>query len=319
MDKAGDPLAIPPVTSDKAMPFWSVMIPTYNPRRDYLEQALSSVLSQDPGKDRMQIEVVDDCSTGQDVANLVRPIAGDRVTFSTTPSNLGLAGCWNTCVERSVGTWVHILHQDDYVLPGFYERLESLSSTNSQVGLIAARSMLVGADGVIEGVTERIRGLEHGSKDAHELYYESPARCPGIIVRREFYERHGGFRSDLKFTLDYEMWTRVISTSGGLATAEVLAAYRQASGNETSRLIRTGEAFEDYSRLHRLYAQRYGDFDIKRANRNICGTALSYSKRLEQLGDQDAARACFNFWKKNSTLKQKVRHFIGSAVRRVSG
>ena len=52
------------------------------------------------------------------------------------------------------------------------------------------------------------------------------------------------------------MWTRVISTSGGLATAEVLAAYRQASRNETSRLIRTGEAFEDYSpQLHRLYAR----------------------------------------------------------------
>jgi len=295
------------------------MIPTYNPRRDYLEQALSSVLSQDPGQGRMQIEVVDDCSNGLDVAAMVRSIAGARVAFSKTPTNLGLAGCWNTCAERSMGAWVHILHQDDYVLPGFYERLESLSTANCVVGLMAARSFLVGEDGVIEGVTERIQRIETGGKDVHEFYYESPVRCPGIVVRREFYERHGGFRSDLKFTLDYEMWTRVISTSGGLATAEVLAAYRQASGNETSRLIRTGEAFEDYSRLHKIFAQRYADFDIKRANRNTCGMALSYSKRLEQLGDHDAARACYNFWKKNSTVRQKARHFIGSAVRRISG
>ena len=104
MDKPSDPIAIPPVTLDNALPFWSVMIPTYNPRRDYLEQALSSVLSQDPGQDKMQIEVVDDCSTGQDVANLVWSIAGDRVTFSKTPSNLGLAGCWNACAERSINT-----------------------------------------------------------------------------------------------------------------------------------------------------------------------------------------------------------------------
>jgi GT2 family glycosyltransferase len=295
------------------------MIPSYNPRRDYLEQTLRSVLSQDPGQHRMQIEVVDDCSNGQDVAATVRSISADRVAFSKTPTNLGLAGCWNTCAERSMGTWVHILHQDDYVLPGFYERLETLSRANDEAGLIAARSFLVGEDGVIEGVTDRIQRLEHGGKNAHDLYYESPVRCPGIIVRRDFYEQHGGFRSDLKFTLDYEMWTRVISASGGLATPEVLAAYRYASGNETSRLIRTGEAFEDYSRLHKIYAQRFEDFDSKRANRNICGTAISYSERLEQLGDYDAARACFNFWKKNSTLKQKVRHFLGSTVRRLSG
>jgi glycosyltransferase involved in cell wall biosynthesis len=300
-------------------PFWSVMIPAYNPRRDYLEQALNSVLSQALGPDRMQIEVVDDCSDNPDVASMVRSIAGDRVAFSRNPSNLGLAGCWNACIERSKGTWVHLLHQDDYVLPGFYAHLESLAHANTEVALIAARSFQVTEDGVIEGVTGRILGLEHGGKDARELYYESPVRCPGIIVRRDFYERHGGFRSDLKFTLDYEMWTRAISTSGGLATPEVLAAYRYASGNETSRLIRTGEAFEDYSRLHRIFAHRYADFDIKRASRNICGTAISYSERLDQLGDHEAARACFTFWKRESTLSQKVRHLLGSAVRRVSG
>ena len=295
------------------------MIPTYNPRRDYLEQALNSVLAQDIGPDRMQIEVVDDCSTDQDVALTVKSVAGDRVAFSRTDSNLGLAGCWNTCVARSMGAWVHILHQDDYVLAGFYEQLEKLASAHSDTGLIAARCFLVGEDGVIEGLTERIRRIESGGNDVREFYYDNPARCPGIVVRRETYERHGGFRSDLKFTLDYEMWTRAISTSGGLATAEVLAAYRQASGNETSRLIRTGEAFEDYARLHALFAQRYQDFDINKARRNVCGTAISYSERLEQLGDHEAATACLNFWKKHSTLKQKARHFFGSAVRRISG
>ena len=43
------------------------MIPTYNPRADYLEETLRSVLQQDPGPEQMQIEVVDDGST-DDVA-----------------------------------------------------------------------------------------------------------------------------------------------------------------------------------------------------------------------------------------------------------
>ena len=35
-------------------PFWSVMIPTYNPN-DYLAQTIESVLAQYPGPEEMQI------------------------------------------------------------------------------------------------------------------------------------------------------------------------------------------------------------------------------------------------------------------------
>jgi Glycosyl transferase family 2 len=42
-------------------PLWSVMIPTFHCAR-FLHQTLESVLSQDPGPDVMQIEIVDDCS-----------------------------------------------------------------------------------------------------------------------------------------------------------------------------------------------------------------------------------------------------------------
>ena len=87
------------------------MIPTYNLRPEHLEQALRSVLIQDPGPDRMQIEVVDDCSPDVDVAALVKNIAGERIVFSRNSKNLGLAGNWNGCVDRSNGVWVHILHQ----------------------------------------------------------------------------------------------------------------------------------------------------------------------------------------------------------------
>src|SRR2546430_3796515 len=68
----------------------------------------------------MQIQVVDDCSPRVDVKKMVESIANDRVIYSRTPENFGLAGCWNACIERSRGQWVHILHQDDMVLPGFY-------------------------------------------------------------------------------------------------------------------------------------------------------------------------------------------------------
>ena len=55
-------------------PFWSVMIPTYNPRAEYLEETLKSVLQQDPGPEQMQIEVIDDCSSDNTASEVVRRI-----------------------------------------------------------------------------------------------------------------------------------------------------------------------------------------------------------------------------------------------------
>ena len=54
-------------------PLWSVMIPVYN-CSSYLPSTLQSVLEQDPGREVMQIEVVDDASSDADVSALVERI-----------------------------------------------------------------------------------------------------------------------------------------------------------------------------------------------------------------------------------------------------
>ena len=52
------------VMSDLPSLVWSVLLPVYEPG-PYLEQTLRAFLAQDPGADRMQIEVVDDASLSQ--------------------------------------------------------------------------------------------------------------------------------------------------------------------------------------------------------------------------------------------------------------
>ena len=88
--------------------------------------------------------MVDDCSPEGDVAALVKSVAGDRVTFVRNERNLGMAGCWNKCVQIARGRWVHLLHQDDYLNPGFYERLEQAEKQHPDVDLLATRSFLSG-------------------------------------------------------------------------------------------------------------------------------------------------------------------------------
>ncbi len=63
--------SVDPVSQETVRPFWSVMIPTFNCAA-YLAQTLRSVLSQDPGPQEMQIEVIDDVSTRDDPEAVVR-------------------------------------------------------------------------------------------------------------------------------------------------------------------------------------------------------------------------------------------------------
>src|SRR6266480_1705183 len=103
------PPLIPGTEGPVTRPYWSVMIPTYSPRAEYLEETLKSVLQQAPGPDQMQIEVIDDCSMDNTASEVTRRIGAGRVTFHAEPQNLGLANAWNQCIERARGHWVHIL------------------------------------------------------------------------------------------------------------------------------------------------------------------------------------------------------------------
>jgi len=217
-------------------PFWSVMIPTYNPREEYLEETLMSVLQQDPGPEQMQIEVVDDCSNDNTACEVSRRIGGGRVKFHREPENRGLANTWNRCVEQARGHWVHILHQDDFVLPGFYNALRE-GAEQSDAGSVFCRCAIVNSKGRRVSISELHQESAGLLDDWHaKITVQQLIRCPAIAVRRIVYERLGGFLPHLRFVADWEMWQRIASQFSFWFEPSILASYRVHSHSATSRL-----------------------------------------------------------------------------------
>jgi glycosyltransferase involved in cell wall biosynthesis len=272
------------------------MIPTYRPKKEYLRQTIESVVEHAIGSQEMQIEVVDDCSPDVDVASMVKSIAGDRVEFSRSSENLGLAGCWNLCLAKSRGEWIHLLHQDDYVLPSFYPTLRSASKRRPDAVLIATRSYFVDEDATIIAVSRRLPELEEGSQSAEPFFYENPILCPGVVMKRSFYETHGVFRSDLSYTLDHEMWIRAISREGGLVSSQILSCHRIAAGSETGRLTKTAENLRDCLRIAAILQGRFDNFNLARFHRTIAWKALQQEELFREKGDEAAARASHSVW-----------------------
>ncbi|MCM8831908.1 MAG: glycosyltransferase [Candidatus Omnitrophica bacterium] len=153
---------IDPVPEGIHRPFWSVMIPTYNCAL-YLEQTLKSVLEQDPGPEEMQIEVVDDCSTKDDPEEVVKKIGKGRVSFYRQLQNVGPTKNFNTCIKRSIGQFVHILHGDDYVEFGFYEQFKRIINEYPEVALFACRAFEIDENNQINTISPRLRLIEQPS------------------------------------------------------------------------------------------------------------------------------------------------------------
>jgi len=109
-----------------------VMIPAYE-CASYLRETLASVLAQDPGPELMQIEVVDDASTDAP-EKVVEELGGGRVAFHRQPRNVGHIANFNTCLERSRGQLVHLLHGDDCVREGFYRTMQQPFTQHPEIG-----------------------------------------------------------------------------------------------------------------------------------------------------------------------------------------
>jgi hypothetical protein len=241
------------------------MIPVYNAPLQYLEETLRCVLDQDAGADQMQIEVIDDASPNGAPTEFVRRIAGERIKVYCEPRNLGLAEIWNRCIERARGKWVHILHQDDLVFPGFYQSLRTGAEKYPEAGAAFCRHAYCDES----GHWHRLSILEMPSPGLLQNFVEplvtaERVACPAIAVRRSTYEQLGGFNPNLKHALDWEMWIRIASKYPFLYEPKILACWRNHAGATTSLQIRTGENIRDIAKAIGIWSSYLSEKDAKR-------------------------------------------------------
>ena len=234
------PPVIRPVAKGVKRPLWSVMIPVYNCSQ-YLRETLEGVLHQAPTTDIMQIEVVDDGSSDLDVKELVYEIGQGRVDYYRQEQNVGSLRNFQTCIERSRGHLIHILHGDDKVKPGFYKKFESLFAQYPQIGagfcryayinelsrLMYYQEAEMDQEGILENWLTRLC-------ERQRIQYVS------IVVRRAVYEKLGSFYG-VEYGEDWEMWVRIAARYKMAYLPEVLAEYRKHFSSISGKSFLTGK------------------------------------------------------------------------------
>ena len=198
-------------SSDRLIqPFWSVMIPVYNPNLDLLRETVESVFASGLDVGDVQIVLVDDGSNKSGLDAFYHEMAERSVVVHHNLERIGLVGNWNVCISLARGRWIHILHQDDRIKPGFYAAMEEGISKRPSVGAACCQIAFIDGAGRLlrhGHMTQAMAGpmdnwIEH-------LTVNLVVQCPGMVVRRAVYDRLGGFDTTFTYNADQEMWQRI--------------------------------------------------------------------------------------------------------------
>jgi glycosyltransferase involved in cell wall biosynthesis len=230
----------------------SVMIPTYNCAA-LLRKTLASVLEQDLGPELMQIEVIDDCSSDHP-EQVVAEVGKGRVGFYQQPQNVKHVKNFQTALQRAKGEIIHLLHGDDFVLPGFYLKTLEMYDSNPMIGACYSRHFFVDEYDNITGISELLSKNNTVLFDFHKvLVHGQKIQTPSITVKKSTYDQVGFFNPELSWTEDWEMWVRIAMHFPIGYINKPLACYRIHSNSSTGNKSITGENIKDLQRIQKVF------------------------------------------------------------------
>ncbi|NOZ79012.1 MAG: glycosyltransferase family 2 protein [Acidobacteria bacterium] len=263
-------------------PVVSVVIPTHN-RCAFLPSAVRSAAEQSlPPR---EILIIDDGSTDatrETCARLARSVAGVR---SLHTENRGLGAARNRGLWEAEGTWVAFLDDDDLWHPEALEAMVARAESSARVAA-ACRGVRFFSDRPDITADEVLASPETFRVDAWpadppvgEIHLEDllmRARVPahGVVFRRDFLRRLGGYRHDLGAAEDYELLLRVTLASAIPVVERGLALYRWHKGQMSARLasqaLETRRAIEGFLKAHPDAWARVGRRSMRRRLASLC-------------------------------------------------
>jgi glycosyltransferase involved in cell wall biosynthesis len=258
----------------------TVVVAAYN-SAPWIEQQLESVLAQTCPP--AEVIVIDDGSTDDTAERAAMP--GVRVL---SQANAGAPAAFNRGFELSREPYVALCAADDVWDPRKLERQAETLRRHPEIDLSFGHMRTFG--GAHADYRRPLCGTGILDSDAllHEMFACNVLAAPTAVIRRELWERLGGFRLDLPGE-DYEFWLRAL-TAGAICHYDpsILMHYRVHGQSLSAQRWRMLEATY---RVRREYASAIKDRKLVR--RVLAGDAAELARFRRQGGVPAAARDAY--------------------------
>jgi glycosyltransferase involved in cell wall biosynthesis len=205
----------------------SVCIPTYN-RPDYLRQSIESVLSQSFSDYEL---IISNNASEDSTAAVIGSFKDFRIVHIKKEKNIGLVENFNSCLAAAKGEFITVFHDDDHMLPDNLSLKVRALEKNERAGLVHSNFNIMDENGsTIKKSAHFIDSqdfVEQGSSFLRKsLLGFNPVNPPSAFIRKECFDKLGGFSSKVHFTTDWEYWMRIAIHYDVIYLAKPLIAYR---------------------------------------------------------------------------------------------
>lgn len=224
----------------------SVIIPTYN-SVSTLARAIRSVLAQTRSVD--EIIVVDDGST-DDTRRLVTE-QFPQVRYHFQP-NAGLAATRNAGARLAQGSLLALLDSDDEWVPTKLQRQLEVLAERPDLSGVGCHRLRVKVTAEGEELWRRPSKRADGGLDditfAEEMLGNRICGAT-MIIRREVFERSGGYDPSLRVSEDLDLWLRLLGAGEKLAVLrESLYVFYDRPGSLRTKLDQLQSAWTEILR-----------------------------------------------------------------------
>lgn len=206
----------------------SVCVPTYNGAAT-LDATLASVLAE-PMTD-LEVLVLDNASTDETQAVLAA-YNDPRLRVERNETTLDIAANWNRIVELSRGELVKVVCADDVIRLGALVAQVRVLSDDPDIAVVASRRDMIDHDGHIIASSRglaRLIGRFRGEDAVRRIVRsgQNPiGEGAGVMFRRADFDAVGGFRGYPVFTMDLDLWVRLLRRGDFVGQSESLASFR---------------------------------------------------------------------------------------------
>jgi glycosyltransferase involved in cell wall biosynthesis len=212
---------------------FSIITVTLNAEK-YLDQTLRSVI----GQTFTDYEhIVWDGGSDDTTMDIIKRFPHVRL-FSGKDS--GISDAMNRGAQFAGGEYIIHLHADDCLAHA--RVLEEVDRFLTQQG---NPPWVYGQVDIIDHNGSHQRTSHVISYDARRLRKYNIISHPATVLSRQLFMDAGGFRTDLKYCMDYELWLRLARTCAAIAMPVVMAKFRGHQGSLSTR-EKKGVADEAY-------------------------------------------------------------------------
>lgn len=206
-----------------SLPFFSVVIPTYN-RKNAIKKAIDSVLTQ--SFQDFEIIVIDNGST-DGTRQFIQSYSNAKIKYFYQIGSGSPASPRNAGIRESLAPWICFLDSDDYWLPNKLEALSQAIKVNKNADVFYHYETMLNQSTGKETLLSHHRRLDNMYKDM--LEYGNQLSTSATTIRKSFLSDHQLFFNeshDFDIVEDYDLWLRIANKKAEFfMLKEVLGVY----------------------------------------------------------------------------------------------